>query len=54
MEEPISKVSINKYDPYQLKGSLDDEMVFVRMNVVLLAFRSLKIKASKSSTSIQI
>ena len=25
----IAKVSINKYDPFQLKGSIDDECVFV-------------------------
>lgn len=28
-DEPISKVSINKYDPFQLKGSIDDEIVYV-------------------------
>lgn len=28
-DEPISKVSINKYDPFQLKGTVDDEMCFV-------------------------
>ena len=28
-EDVISKVSINKYDPFQLKGSIDDECVFV-------------------------
>jgi hypothetical protein len=25
----VSKVSINKYDPFQLKGSIDDECVNV-------------------------
>ena len=29
-DEPVSKVSINKYDPFQLKGSIDDECVNVR------------------------
>jgi hypothetical protein len=28
-DEPISKVSINKYDPFQLKGTIDDEIYFV-------------------------
>jgi hypothetical protein len=27
--EPIAKTSINKYDPFQLKGSIDDECVYV-------------------------
>ena len=29
-EEPISKVSVNKYDPYSLKSSIDEEIAFVR------------------------
>ncbi len=28
-DEPIAKVSINKYDPFQLKGSIDDEICYV-------------------------
>jgi hypothetical protein len=28
-DEPISKVSINKYDPFQLKGTIDDEIYYV-------------------------
>ena len=28
-EEIISKTSINKYDPFQLKSSIDDEIVAV-------------------------
>jgi hypothetical protein len=28
-DDVIAKVSINKYDPFQLKGSIDDECVFV-------------------------
>lgn len=30
VESPVNKMSINKYDPYQLKGTLDDEIVYVR------------------------
>ena len=26
-EEPIASVSINKYDPFQLKGNVDDTLV---------------------------
>ena len=29
VDEPIAKVSINKYDPFQLKGTIDDEICFV-------------------------
>ena len=29
VEELISKISINKYDPYQLKSSIDEEIVAV-------------------------
>lgn len=25
----VSKVSINKYDPFQLKGALDDELTYL-------------------------
>jgi hypothetical protein len=28
-DDLISKVSINKYDPFQLKGTVDDEIYFV-------------------------
>ena len=28
-DDPVSKVSINKYDPFQLKGTLDDEITYV-------------------------
>ena len=28
-EDLISKVSINKYDPFQLKGTVDDEIYYV-------------------------
>jgi len=35
-EEPISKVSINKYDPFQLKSSIDDELAYVRENLFYL------------------
>ncbi len=28
-DDPVSKVSINKYDPFQLKGTLDDEFTYV-------------------------
>ena len=27
--QPLAKTSINKYDPYQLKASIDDEIVTV-------------------------
>ncbi len=30
VESPVTKMSINKYDPYQLKGTIDDEIVYVR------------------------
>lgn len=30
LDDLISKVSINKYDPFQLKGTVDDEIYFVR------------------------
>ena len=29
-DDLISKVSINKYDPFQLKGTVDDEICYVR------------------------
>jgi len=28
-EDLVSKVSINKYDPFQLKSSIDDEICYV-------------------------
>lgn len=28
-DDLISKVSINKYDPFQLKGTVDDEIYYV-------------------------
>lgn len=28
-EQPISKLSINKYDPFQLKSSIDEEIIGV-------------------------
>jgi hypothetical protein len=28
-DDLISKVSINKYDPFQLKGTVDDEICYV-------------------------
>lgn len=30
-EDLVSKVSINKYDPFQLKSSIDDEICHVRL-----------------------
>jgi len=35
-EDLISKVSINKYDPFQLKSSIDDEICHVRYNSTLI------------------
>ena len=35
-DEPISKVAINKYDPFQLKGSIDDEIVFVSTRYLIV------------------
>ena len=29
-DDLISKLSINKYDPFQLKGTVDDEICYVR------------------------
>ena len=28
-EEPINPVCINKYDPYQLKGTIDDTLIIL-------------------------
>ena len=51
-DEPVSKVSINKYDPFQLKGSIDDECVIVSdLNHEL--FRCSKKKVSLRITSTQ-
>lgn len=31
-DDLISKLSINKYDPFQLKGTVDDEICYVRQH----------------------
>ncbi len=36
-DDLISKVSINKYDPFQLKGTVDDEIYYVRKNIHAIA-----------------
>jgi hypothetical protein len=28
-DEPLSRVSVNKYDPFQLKGNIDEEVISV-------------------------
>jgi hypothetical protein len=45
----VSKVSINKYDPYQLKSSIDDEICHVSdMQTEFMVFYS-SWKARKAS-----
>ena len=39
-DEPIAKVSINKYDPFQLKGSIDDEICYVSLSRSLINYCS--------------
>lgn len=36
VEDIISKISINKYDPYQLKSSIDEEIVSVSSFIRIL------------------
>ena len=31
LEEAVSKTSINKYDPFQLKSSLDEEIAYEKL-----------------------
>jgi hypothetical protein len=40
-DEPVSKVSINKYDPFQLKGSIDDECVNVSLMLSIITWFAL-------------
>lgn len=30
-DQPLSKVSVNKYDPFQLKGFVDEEVISVSL-----------------------
>ena len=50
-DEPISKVSINKYDPYQLKSSIDDEIVFVSALTINDWFSFLRRRALQKTTN---
>ena len=34
-DDLIAKVSINKYDPFQLKGTVDDEICYVTLTLSL-------------------
>ncbi len=37
-DDLIAKVSINKYDPFQLKGTVDDEICYVHDTTRLIFF----------------
>lgn len=39
VEDIISKISINKYDPYQLKSSIDEEIVSVSSFIRILILK---------------
>ena len=38
LDDLIAKVSINKYDPFQLKGTVDDEICYVHDTTRLIFF----------------
>ncbi len=37
-DDLIAKVSINKYDPFQLKGTVDDEICYVHDTTRIIFF----------------
>ena len=44
-EHPLSETSVNKYDPYSLKGALDDEIIaFLESKDFVEATSSIDIK----------
>lgn len=54
-EDLISRVAINRYDPFQLKGGIDDEIAHVSFLSHLKQLSFLRrIRASRKTTSIQI